>query len=434
MNRLPETNDDVVTSWVPITTAYPTQPGCANLLWKYVPNTIAGWDPGYGISVDTRASCLPNAVTTWWLQDHNGPIKETVLSIGPVTCPQDYYTATVSKKDALSTFVACCPFNYSFVRLMQAGGTGQCTSEVKAGDIVTYATNEGGWKTTSSSVETKTTAAAIPVNGWIFAAAATDSATATGTNSPNSCDTAVWNALANVVATESPTCDSSTISAGAAAGIGVGVSIGLTGLMALGFALLMMYRSRKAAPKRSPPAHIADFSGNGGKDNASGLVFPTYSPIPRENTSPFEGLSERPVGRATERPSKRPHYHQPHATDVWDASAPCLPPSQPDSHANARTVPHGEMEGTAYQHIDERTRRRMEIEGTPLPPTDSRSIGSGMTGASNQDFDEEMRRRMELEGEFDRNIKVALTSPWLATARPLPRASASKSSKHHPPY
>lgn len=191
--------------------------------------------------------------------------------------------------------------------------------------------------------------------------------------------------------------------------------------MALGAALLMMYRNRKGVNKRPPAAHIAEFSNSGGKDgmNASAHVFPTYSPVPRETPS----LSERP------------QYHQSYGRDAWDASSPCLPPSQPDtSHANARTVPHGEMEGTAYQPIDERTRRRLEIEGSPIQKMDARSMGSGITNIEPQELDEEARRRMELEGEFDRNVKVSLASPWLATARPIPPPSTPSGSQYHPPY
>ncbi|XXH03877.1 hypothetical protein Hte_010285 [Hypoxylon texense] len=307
------------------------------------------------------------------------------------------------------------------------GNTGQCTSQVKKGSIVTYAARDNGWKTTSSSVTEATTAAAIPVNGWIFAATETDSATASTTGSSNNCAAAVSDALANTIAEGNSTCDAasgSRISAGAAAGIGVGVSVGFTGLMALGAALLMTYRNRKTARKRQPTAHIAEFANSGGKGADTGAqTFPTYSPVPRETPSP----------------SERPQYQSPYARDAWDASTPCLqppppPPPQSDTHAHARTVPHGEMEGTTFQPIDERTRRRMEIEGSPIRSMDSRSIGAGITSATHQVVDEEIKRRMELEGEFDRNVKVALTSPWLATARAVPPSSTSSQSQYHPPY
>ncbi|OTB16500.1 hypothetical protein K445DRAFT_316775, partial [Daldinia sp. EC12] len=109
MNRLPETNAGIVTSWIPITTAHPHQPGCENFVWKFVPNVIAAWDPGYGLSVENDATCHPKPVTTWWLQNRLGSNQQTIFSLGPITCPSDYYTATMSAKDASSTSVACCP-------------------------------------------------------------------------------------------------------------------------------------------------------------------------------------------------------------------------------------------------------------------------------------------------------------------------------------
>jgi hypothetical protein len=106
--KLPETNSGVVTSWMPLTTAYPAVRGCDQLYWSVVANTVAAWDPGYGLFV-ADSSCLPKAATTWWDQDKLGKNTETVMSIGPVTCPQAYYTARTSVKDSSSTLVGCCP-------------------------------------------------------------------------------------------------------------------------------------------------------------------------------------------------------------------------------------------------------------------------------------------------------------------------------------
>lgn len=71
-------------------------------------DSIVGWDPGYGISVqDLR--CVPEAVTTWWDQDRLGPNSETVVSIGPLSCPEPYKTFATLREDSSSTQVACCP-------------------------------------------------------------------------------------------------------------------------------------------------------------------------------------------------------------------------------------------------------------------------------------------------------------------------------------
>ncbi|KAL7623253.1 hypothetical protein AAE478_006934 [Parahypoxylon ruwenzoriense] len=414
MNRLPETNAGVVTSWIPIPTTHPSQPGCEKWLWEYVPNVIAAWDPGYGVEIRTDATCLPKPVTIWWMQDHLGPIRETIFSLGPVTCPQDYYTATASAKDLSSTYVACCPINYDFVRLLGPGGTGQCTSAIKKDSIVTYAQRDSGsWKITSSSATEATSAAAIPVNGWIFAAQ-----TGSTTNSAN-CDAAVSEALATYVETENSSCaaaNAGILTPGAAAGIGVGVSLGVTGLAALGAGLFMMYRRRKTDRiKPENERHIAQFAASsGGKGTDTGAqVFPMYSHDARETPNP-----------------SKPQQYQPFEPDTWDASTPCL-----TSHSHARTVPHGEMEGTSYQVIDERIRRRMEIERIPYQRIDDRIENVDIAGTSHPDSDEEIRRRMELEGEFDRNVKVSLSTPWLAAARAAQQqSSSSSSSQYKPPY
>lgn len=108
MNRLPETNGNVVTSWIPLETAWPGNPDCANLQWNYHDTIIAGYDPGYGVTA-SDVTCHPKAVTTWWLQERLGPNTETVVSLGPITCPEDYYTVTQRAQDPSSTLIACCP-------------------------------------------------------------------------------------------------------------------------------------------------------------------------------------------------------------------------------------------------------------------------------------------------------------------------------------
>jgi len=117
-DKPPETNGKTVTSWIPITSAYPSQPLCPDLFWSYVPNTIAAWDPGYGISVDDGShSCHPKAVTTWWDAERLGHNTLTTVSLGPFTCPQAYFTAKTSVKDTSSTMVACCPAYVNLISL-----------------------------------------------------------------------------------------------------------------------------------------------------------------------------------------------------------------------------------------------------------------------------------------------------------------------------
>lgn len=98
---------NLVTAWLPVTTAYSAPAECSSLVWEGFPPWLALNDPGYGHSVDQDLSCLPEAATAWWDQDIVDNSFTTYL-IGPIVCPEAYTTATTSVKDS-STFVACCP-------------------------------------------------------------------------------------------------------------------------------------------------------------------------------------------------------------------------------------------------------------------------------------------------------------------------------------
>lgn len=44
-----ETNDREVTSWIPLTSVWPTSPGCESIYRLDVPSLVA-FDPGYGLA------------------------------------------------------------------------------------------------------------------------------------------------------------------------------------------------------------------------------------------------------------------------------------------------------------------------------------------------------------------------------------------------
>ena len=104
----PVTHGGTVTSWIPLTTAFPYSQGCESCFWSYVQSTLAAWDPGVGISADTNLHCVPPAVTTWWDQDRLGDLL-TTTSIGPLTCPESFTTGATSVENGISTWIACCP-------------------------------------------------------------------------------------------------------------------------------------------------------------------------------------------------------------------------------------------------------------------------------------------------------------------------------------
>src|SRR5215469_1064971 len=103
-SRPPETNAGITTSWLPMSTAWPSTPGCESSIWIYGP-WLAAWDPGYGRYVQSDLQCLPSQVTTWWESVNS----VTQYSLGPIVCPVAYSTATMSVNAEGSTFVGCCP-------------------------------------------------------------------------------------------------------------------------------------------------------------------------------------------------------------------------------------------------------------------------------------------------------------------------------------
>ncbi|RYP31408.1 hypothetical protein DL767_005808 [Monosporascus sp. MG133] len=355
LNRLPETHGNAVTSWIPLESGFPVNSECGDIRWNYWGDIIAAWDPGYGVSADQALTCHPKGVTTWWLQERLGRNEATTISLGPIDCPDNYYTATQEIQDSSSTLIACCPSGFEYNdKIESQGSTGQCTSHVAAGQDLTYMSRgeNGGWTATTSRINTATSVEGVQINGWKFA-----DKTAASTSSTESCSL-----LQGFVTTPANSCpQSEAFGNSAKIGIGVGVSLGLTGLVALGAGLLMMYRARKAARSMSPPLPITkDFSDGGGPITGSQL-----------------SLSRTPEAQKGNNPTEMPDSVTQASPQNWDGyPAGQYPTEQPLSHSYAVTVPHGEMEGTAG----------------PIPL-------------------ERPHTTMELEGEFERNIKVLYRPP-----------------------
>lgn len=110
-SKPPEFNEGLWTSWIPLTTTYSGHASqCTSKFWRWdVGNDVLAWDPGFGVKVSSGLRCVPQAATTWWDQTWLGPTTETVVSIGPFTCPQAFTQVATSVVDAHSTQVACCP-------------------------------------------------------------------------------------------------------------------------------------------------------------------------------------------------------------------------------------------------------------------------------------------------------------------------------------
>lgn len=109
--RPPELTSGTWTSWIPLVTPWSGHaPGCSTKFWQWnTDRSIVAWDPGFGISVSKDLRCVPEAATTAWDQDRLGSNSDTIVSIGPMTCPEAFSQVATSVMDASRTLVACCP-------------------------------------------------------------------------------------------------------------------------------------------------------------------------------------------------------------------------------------------------------------------------------------------------------------------------------------
>ncbi|KAE9363314.1 hypothetical protein N431DRAFT_490153 [Stipitochalara longipes BDJ] len=227
----PDVNFGTTTSWMPLTTPWPSSSGCASSFFLYPgqPAPVA-WDPGYGYFAGGKAVCLPPAETTWWEQTHQNPNGFTSLSIRPIVCPSAFTTAVTSLLSVSSTLVMCCPSGYDLQNGQPGEIIGNCMSSLTSGQILTYlASFSGDWAETTLSVTTSSQITAISLVGWNVA-------------TPTS---AVPSQSTSINSPTNTSHNSSGLSSGAKAGIGVSAAIGGIGIIALICAIVLLRRRPK---------------------------------------------------------------------------------------------------------------------------------------------------------------------------------------------
>jgi len=115
-----ELNNGVWTSWLPLSTAWPSQSACGSAAWVRVGlnSTDDAWpylyDPAYGESIANTPTCLPPQATEWWNGGSTVSNSITSYSIGPIVCPEAYETVSTINLPGSSTSVICCPTFVSF--------------------------------------------------------------------------------------------------------------------------------------------------------------------------------------------------------------------------------------------------------------------------------------------------------------------------------
>ncbi|KAE9379498.1 hypothetical protein N431DRAFT_478501 [Stipitochalara longipes BDJ] len=263
-----ELNSGIWTSWLPLTTAWPSQSACNSAIWirgsidesddsfPYI------FDPDYGSSVANSLTCLPPYATQWWEGAVTTSNTITSWSIGPIVCPAAYTTASTTVVSGSSTSVMCCPSNFEYVRNVPGNpgrDNGICTSPFTSGQSLTYASPATNSFTAATTTFTDNNVVlfGVPVEGYNFAASTTSSSVTGSPTTSTSKSTSPTN-------TSAP---SSGLSSGAKAGIGVGVAIvALAILGAIGFWLLRRRKSQ-AGP-------VSELPGNGeGKSAGAAEVY-----------------------------------------------------------------------------------------------------------------------------------------------------------------
>ena len=136
--------------------------------------------------------------------------------------------------------------NYTFIQIVDQGSTGECSSELPADSVITYAIRNLAqtWFITSTSYTTVTQVWGIQINGYNIAPQTSFSST---TSTPATSST-----IGTPTVTNTPQ-PSSGLSTGAKAGIGVGVAFSALGLGAL-IVFIFAQRKRKRITDGGEPA------------------------------------------------------------------------------------------------------------------------------------------------------------------------------------
>ncbi|KAJ5151655.1 hypothetical protein N7492_009950 [Penicillium capsulatum] len=250
----PETTKGKTTSFQPLTTTFTPPSACKSAyVWE---DRLVGYDPGYGVSVDTNLACGPGAFTTWWMQGHLGD-GDTRISIGPMTCPQDWSTVATSVRSKSSTLEMCCPSGYHLTSGKAGQVTGECVSDITSGMTLTYRSqvrNGDSYATKTTTMRHRSTVGAIGLVGWNIDYPIAPSTTMTNSMTTSTSGTGPANTDSKDSNHDANVGDSTGdgLSSGAKAGIGIGVGVGSVGVIAL-LVALWMFRRRKSKPSPSTP-------------------------------------------------------------------------------------------------------------------------------------------------------------------------------------
>lgn len=102
-DQILQTSSATITTWLPLSTAWPSTAACSTLVYVGTgkeAGKVFGWDPLYQAVLDTGSPrCFADEMASWWLES-----TSTTISLGPMfNCP------ATSVHSAGVTQVLCCP-------------------------------------------------------------------------------------------------------------------------------------------------------------------------------------------------------------------------------------------------------------------------------------------------------------------------------------
>ncbi|KGO75606.1 hypothetical protein PITC_050360 [Penicillium italicum] len=265
-----ETNSGTVTSYVPLTTTW-TPPSECYTKYRLDGPSLMAFDPAYGLDVETGLVCGPPAMTTWWEQgllgDHGS--YATRISIGPMSCPDNWSTLASSTKDSSSILQMCCPSGFYLGDAIPGSVAGNCLSNVFSGMTLTYGStaydDSTSWSMATTTLTSISTVGAIGLVGWNIkypSTATATSMTSTTTTTPStSTATSMTSATTTTPSTSatsqnSNSGSSSGLDTGAKIGIGIGIGVGAIGVIAL-LTTLYLFRRRKQRTTAEPDQSLS---------------------------------------------------------------------------------------------------------------------------------------------------------------------------------
>ncbi|KGO40815.1 hypothetical protein PEXP_086270 [Penicillium expansum] len=264
-----ESHSGTVTSYVPLTTTWTPPSGCSTKYRLDGPSLVA-FDPAYGLDVETGIVCGPPAMTTWWEQGllGDGGSHKTRLSIGPMSCPEDWSTLASSTKDSSSVLEMCCPSGFYLADAIPGSVAGNCLSDVSSGMTLTYGSTASddstSWSMATTTMTSSSTVGAIAIVGWNIKYPTTATSTSI-TSTPSLTTQSLATQSSSTITTTTPAASpslsvsssnsESSLTTGAKAGIGIGIGVGAIGVIVLLIALYL-FRKRKERAAMEPAQNL----------------------------------------------------------------------------------------------------------------------------------------------------------------------------------